>query len=295
MQAGTPNMHHATPVMGASTPASRMTHASPSNTMVQTPVMAPNTIAAQHITLSHPQMTPEQIRRVQQQQEQQKLAQRQRAQLEHQQMAHQIQNSPPGPISPERMQMYHHQHPQQRLVQQVAYQDNVRKQQHQQMNGHISSPYPGQPPQPHPGQQQHQAQQPQLHAGGQPRPTMSSQLQMQQHFNQLQKTFYATQMQRIQQSMGGEIPHDKRHQAHSHAMTLAQNMARQALAKQQQDAVEHRRLMMQAQMGGMAGVNGMGGGMQMGVNGGGQVPNGAMGGLNMNGMNGMGMNGMGMQ
>ena len=97
MQAGTPSMPQATPVLGTSTPVSRMTHGSPPNTMAHTPVMAPNTIAAQHIGMGNHQMTPEHIRRVQQQQEQQKiaLAQRQRANFEQQQhMAHQLQNSP---------------------------------------------------------------------------------------------------------------------------------------------------------------------------------------------------------
>ena len=284
MQAGTPNMHHATPVIGASTPVSRMTHASPPNTMAQTPVMASNTIAAQHIGLGNPPMTPEQIRRVQQQQEQQKLAQRHRAHLEQQQMVHQMQNSPPGPMAPERI-LYQQQ---QRLAHQQAYEANVRKHQHQQMNGQISSPYAGQP-QPHPGQQ-HPGQ-PQLHPG-QPRP-MPSQLQMQQ-LSQIQRQAYESRMRYFHQQMGGEIPHDKKATAHMQAVAYAQTASRQVLAKQQQQEMENRRLMMNAQMGGMAGVNGMGGGMQMGVSGG-QVPNGTMGGMNMNGMNGMRMNGMGMQ
>jgi len=273
MPNGTPNMPHATPVMNTSTPVSRMPHSSPPNIMAQTPVMAPNTIAAQHIGLGAAQgLTPEQIHQVRKARERQTvLAQQQRHQSHQQAIAQQMQNGQ-HQMSPERLHQYQQQQQALRLQaqaqaqahQHAAYQENIRKQQHQQMAGHVGSPHPGQaqlqqPPHGHPGQQQA------LHPG-QPRP-MPTQAQIQ--MQQIRGKAFNARMTDIARSCGGNIPPDKLEQAKQQAMQYAQQVMLQTQAQQ--------RRMMMAQMNGMAG---------------GQV-NGNMNGA-MNGM-GMGVNGIGMQ
>lgn len=280
MPNGTPSMPHGTPVVNTSTPVSRMAaHGSPPNTVNQTPVMAPNTIAAQHIGMGSQGLTPEQFRSVQAERERQvALAQAQRHQNHQQhQLAQQMQNGHPAQMSPERLQLQYAQQQQQALrlqaqAQQQAYQENIRKQQHQQMAGHIGSPHPGQP-QPQPGQPPHGH-------PGQPRPVPNqAQLQMQQ----VQHKAYQAKYNEITQRCGGSIPPDKL----AAARTAAQQYAQQAGLQYRQNMAaraneyneQRRRMMMQAQMGGMGGQ--MNGGMNGQVNG--------MNGMGIGGVNGIGM------
>lgn len=262
MSNGTPNMSHATPVMNTSTPVSRMAHSSPPNIMAQTPIMASNTIAAQHIGMgAAPGLTPEQIHQVQKARERQTaVAQQQRHQNHQQVPAQQMQNGQ-HQMSPERLHQYQQQQQALRLQtqaqahQHAAYQENIRKQQHQQMAGHVGSPHPGQaqlqpggqPPHGHPGQQQT------LHPGQ--RGPMLTQAQMQ--MQQIRGKAFNARMTELTRSFGGNIPPDKFEQAKQQAMHYAQQVLLQHQTQQ--------RRMMMAQMaaGGMnGGMNGMG----MGVN-----------------------------
>ena len=289
MSNGTPSMAHVTPVMNSSTPVSRMAHSSPPHTMTQTPVMAPNTIAAQHIGMGAAQgLTPQQIRQVQTERERQAaLAQQQRHQNHQQQLA--LQNGHPTQMSPERMNLqYQHQQAQQAQLrfqahQQAAYQDNMRKHQLQQSAGHVGSPHlgqsqpqPGQAPHGHPGQQQ-------LH----PSQVRTVPPHIQQQIREYQIKAYNAKLAHIAGQYGGTIPPDKLPGAKATATQYAQHMSvqqRHHIQAKASEVEQHRRMMMQAHMGSM-GAGMMGGGQ---VNGG--------GGMNgqMNGM-GMGINGMGMQ
>lgn len=299
MPNGTPNLGHSTPVMTSATPISRMAHASsPPASMTQTPVMAPQNVAAQHIGIGSMQnLTPEQARQIQiERNRQTALAQQQTQQHHRQQLARQQmqQNGHPA-MSPERMQLQYQQAQQlQMQAQHAAYQDQLRKQQAQQMNG-IGSPHPGQsqlqpgqgsPMQGHPGQQQ-------LHPG-QARPMPNNALAVQMH--QIQQKAFNHKLAQIAQQLGGSIPMDRQQQAQAMAMKHAQ-MAVQAHKQQMQaraaEVEQQRRMMMQAQMnGGM--MRGDGGGGVNGMPGDGRIS--AMGGDGrMNGdgrISGMGMNGV---
>lgn len=262
---GTPSMQNATPVMNHATPTSRTGHTSPPNSMTQTPTLAQNTMAAQHL------MGPGQLTREQQQQ---LMANRQtQAYFLQQQQLHQqrLQNSSPNQISPDRQ-------PPMVSMQQLAnqrsyeaYQQQLRNH-HQQMghgaqiaNGasppHPNQPHPGQPG--HPGQNLNQQPNQQARNPAAPHPAQT-------YFVNLQQRILQTHIQKLQEQYGPNIPQDKVQQAKQQAQMQAQNQMRHQRAvvmqKQQQQAAAAQQFSQQQQAM-MAQMNQMGRGINGGMNG----------------------------
>jgi len=264
---GTPSMQNATPIMNHATPTSRMGHASPPNSMTQTPTLAQNTMAAQHL-MGSGQLTREQ--------QQQLMANRQtQAYFLQQQQLHQqrLQNSSPNQMSPDR------QPPPMVSMQQLAnqrsyeaYQQQLRN--HHQQMGHgaqiANGASPPHPNQPHPGQPGHPGQNPNQQPNQQAR-NPAAPHPAQAYFVNMQQKLYQSQMQKLQEHYGPNIPPEKVQQAKQQAQAVAQQQMRQqrviAMQKQQQQAAAAQQFSQQQQAM-MAQMNQMGaGGMNGGMNG----------------------------
>ena len=281
---GTPSMQHVTPVMNHVTPTSRMGHASPPNAMAQTPALAQNTMAAQHLVGAGPQLTPEQ----------QQIRMRNRF-LQQQQQQHQqrLQNASPHQMSPGAR-------PQVSManLEQMANQrnhENYQQQQirnyHQAMASHAPHLANGAslPNQQHPGQQAGHPNQQQSGHPSQPNPQqrppnpngLPHPPSAQAYFASIQQQAFKSYMANLQKQHGGDprnIPQDVINHAKQQAMAVAQRNLKhqqaQAVQKQQQAVAQQQISQQQQQQQQQAMMAQMGVGVGRGMNGGG---GGAMG------------------